>query len=137
MRLLSAICTPHILYSSYLCYFMLALFYLICLFYFILFYLVLSPLFHNCCTAISLGINKVSWILNLESNPSVTGSTFNLNWWIKFYKFISTTTTSSKVKYWFYTEKYTLPDITFQAYILILSYQEEIYKQYTLWLKHV
>ena len=30
------------------------------LFYFISFHLVLSPLFHNCCTAISLGINKAS-----------------------------------------------------------------------------
>ena len=79
-----------ILYSVFLCYFMFALFDLICLFYFILFYFilfyfilfyfilfyfilfysilfcfilfcfVLSPLFHNCCTAISLGINKAS-----------------------------------------------------------------------------
>ena len=46
--------TAHIV-LSYLCYFMLALF---------LFYFVLSPLFHNCCTAISFGINKASWILN-------------------------------------------------------------------------
>ena len=38
---------------SYLCYFMLALFY----FYFIL---LLSLLYHNCCTAISLRINKAS-----------------------------------------------------------------------------
>ena len=62
---------------AFIFYFMLALplFYFVFILVFVILfysnsvvlYFTLPPLYCNCCTVISLGINKASWILNLES----------------------------------------------------------------------